>query len=246
MKQLKFIILFLLVPFTNLLPLAVGSNEILEIGKFSSSSVKDELPSNWNSFTFKRIKKHTRYTLVKDNGVVVVKASSNRSASGLIQKIKVDPNNYPIISWRWKISKIFPKGDVTQKKGDDCPARIYIIFEDERKQPTFFRKAKKQAYRLLYGEDPPSGAINYIWASNVPEGRIVSNPYTSQSQMIVVQSGERGINTWIEEERNVYQDYKKVFGNEPPMIAAVGIMTDTDDTEESTVSFYGDIFFKSK
>ena len=64
--------------------------------------------------------------------------------------------------------------------------------------------------------------------------------------MIVVQSGERGINTWVEEERNVYQDYKKVFGNEPPMIAAVGIMTDTDDTEESAVSFYGDIVFKRK
>jgi hypothetical protein len=238
--------LILLVSFTNVLPLSAGSDEVLEVGKFSASRVTDELPSNWKSVEFKRIKKHTRYTLVKDDGVVVVRASSNGSASGLIRKIKVDLRRYPLISWRWKISKIFPKGDVTQKKGDDYPARIYIIFEDDVKQPTFFRKAKKQAYRLLYGEDPPGGAINYIWASNVPEGRIVSNPYTSQSKMIVVQSGERGINTWVEEERNVYQDYKKVFGNEPPMIAAVCIMTDTDDTEELTVSFYGDIFFKSK
>ena len=64
--------------------------------------------------------------------------------------------------------------------------------------------------------------------------------------MIVVQSGESRINTWIVEEKNVYEDYKKIFGNEPPMIAAVGIMTDTDDTEESALSFYGDIVFKSK
>lgn len=246
MKQFKFIFLFLLVPFTISLTLAVGSNEILEVGKYSASKVTDDFPSNWKSVAFKRIKKHTRYTLVKDNGVVVVKATSNRSASGLIRKIKVNLKKYPLISWRWKISKIFPKGDVTQKKGDDSPARIYIIFEDNVKTGTFLKKAKKQVYLLLYGEDAPSSAINYIWASNVPEGRIVSNPYTSQSKMIVVQSGERGINTWVEEERNVYQDYKKVFGNEPPMIAAVGIMTDTDDTEESTVSFYGDIFFKSK
>jgi hypothetical protein len=90
MKQFKFIILFLLVPFTNLLPLAVGSNDILEVGRFSASSIEDELPSNWESFAFKRIKKHTGYTLVKDNGIVVVKASSNRSASGLIRKIKID------------------------------------------------------------------------------------------------------------------------------------------------------------
>jgi hypothetical protein len=133
------------------LRLSAESNEILDVGKFSASSIKDETPSNWKSFAFKRIKKYTRYTLVKDNGIVVVKASSNRSASGLIRKI-----------------------------------------------------------------------------------------------MIVVQSGESRINTWIVEEKNVYEDYKKIFGNEPPMIAAVGIMTDTDDTEESGLSFYGDIVFKSK
>ena len=172
--------------------------------------------------------------------------SSNRSASGLIRKIKIDPKKYPFISWRWKISNIFSKGDITQKKGDDYPARIYIVFENDVKQSTFFKKAKNRAYQLLYGEYPPSGAINYIWASNAPVGTIASNPYAIQSKMIVVQSGESRINTWIEEEKNVYEDYKKIFGNEPPMIAAVGIMTDTDDTEESAMSFYGDIVFKRK
>ena len=245
-KQFKCFILILLVPFSYLLPSSAGSNDILEVGKFSASSIEDELPSNWESFAFKRIKKHTGYTLVKDNGIVVVKASSNRSASGLIRKIKIDLKKYPFISWRWKISKIYSKGDITQKKGDDYPARIYIIFENDVKQPTFFKKAKIRAYRLLYGEYPPSGAINYIWASCAPEGTIASNPYTIQSKMIVVQSGESRINTWIAEEKNVYEDYKKIFGNEPPMIAAVGIMTDTDDTEESALSFYGDIVFKSK
>ena len=64
--------------------------------------------------------------------------------------------------------------------------------------------------------------------------------------MIVLQSGESRINDWIVEEQNVYEDYKKIFGNEPPMIAAVGIMTDKDDTKESALSFYGDIVFKRK
>ena len=102
--------------FTDLLPLSAGLNEILEVGKFSAASVTDELPANWKSAAFKRIKKHTRYALVKDNGIVVVKASSNRSASGLIRKIKIDLKKYPLISWRWKISKIYSKGDVTEKK----------------------------------------------------------------------------------------------------------------------------------
>jgi hypothetical protein len=54
--------------------------------------------------------------------------------------------------------------------------------------------------------------------------------------MIVVQSGESRINDWIVEEPNAYEDYKKVFGYEPPMIDAVGIMTDTDDTKVFALS----------
>ena len=119
-KPFKFFILILLVPFTNLLPLSAGSNEILEVGKFSAASVKDELPSNWKSFAFKGIKKHTSYNLVKDNGIVVVKASSNRSASGLIRKIKVDPKKISVhLLALENIENIYSKGDVTQKNGDD-------------------------------------------------------------------------------------------------------------------------------
>ena len=95
MKKFKFFILILLVPFTNLMPLSAGSKDILEVGKFSAASVEDELPAKWESFAFEGIKKHTNYILVKDSGDVVVKASSSRSASGLIRKISIDPKKYP-------------------------------------------------------------------------------------------------------------------------------------------------------
>ena len=38
---------------------------------------------------------------------------------------------------------------------------------------------------------------------------------------------------------------KKILGKEPPIVTAVGIMTDSDDTKESALSFYGDIVFKN-
>jgi hypothetical protein len=62
--------------------------------------------------------------------------------------------------------------------------------------------------------------------------------------MIVVESGETRLNQWVIEERNVYEDYKRAFGEEPPMISGVAIMTDTDNTGESAIAYYGDIFFK--
>jgi hypothetical protein len=45
------------------------------------------------------------------------------------------------------------------------------------------------------------------------------------------------------EERNVYEDYKRAFGEEPPMISGIAIMTDTDNTGESAEAYYGNIVF---
>jgi hypothetical protein len=64
--------------------------------------------------------------------------------------------------------------------------------------------------------------------------------------MIVVESGSTKLNTWITEERNVYEDYKRAFGQEPPMISGVAIMTDIDNTEESAEAYYEDIVFKQR
>ncbi len=62
--------------------------------------------------------------------------------------------------------------------------------------------------------------------------------------MFVVESGTVKLNQWVNEERNVYEDYKKAFKEEPPMISGVAIMTDTDNTGESATAYYGDILFK--
>jgi hypothetical protein len=62
--------------------------------------------------------------------------------------------------------------------------------------------------------------------------------------MIVVESGATRLNEWVSYERNLYEDFKKAFGYEPPMISGVAIMTDTDNTGESTIVYYGDIMFR--
>ena len=75
------------------------------------------------------------------------------------------------------------------------------------------------------------------------DGTIVDNAFTDFAKMIVVQSGAQRIGSWVEEERNVYQDYKLAFGEQPPAINGVAIMTDTDNTKERAVAYYGDIVF---
>ena len=229
---------------TSPLKIHAQSQTVVEVGKFSSATVGDTLPPEWKPLTFKKIEKHTIYTLVKDNSTVVVKAVAEASASGLTREIKINPKEYPILQWRWKVNNILKKGDVRTKEGDDYPARIYITFEYNPSKLSFFEKAKYKAIRLLYGQYPPLGAINYIWESKAPVGTMVPNPYTDRVMMFVVKSGSAKVNQWANEERNVYEDYKKAFGEEPPMISGVAIMTDTDNTGESAIAYYGDILFK--
>lgn len=220
---------------------------VLEVGRFSSEKTGDVLPSHWEPFHFKDIQRQTDYRLMKDDdGQMVVKATAEASASGLIRKITIDPRQYPIVRWRWKISNILKNGNVHRKEGDDYPARLYILFEYDSDRLGFFENLKYETAKLLYGAYPPLTSINYIWASKAPEGTIVPNPYTDRSMMVVVESGEKNLNRWVTGERNIYEDYRQAFKEEPPMISGVAIMTDTDDTGETATAYYGDILFRKE
>ena len=40
------------------------------------------------------------------------------------------------------------------------------------------------------------------------------------------------------------EDYRRAFGEEPGRITSVAVMTDTDNTGESALAYFGDIVFK--
>ncbi|MCP3955173.1 MAG: DUF3047 domain-containing protein [Desulfobacterales bacterium] len=220
-----------------------AAESVIRIGDFARLTSDSPLPVEWQPLTFKKIKQHTQYRLVNDSGQTVVRANSRNSASGLIRKISIDPRKFPYISWRWKVSSIYAKGDVTRKSGDDYPARIYITFAYNPDKSGIFEKAKYETARLLYGETLPLASITYIWANRAPPGLTIDSAYTGQSKMVVLQSGKAQANQWVTEKRNVYADYKKAFGREPTRISGVAIMTDSDNTGESTRAWYGDIVF---
>ena len=237
---LLILIVFLVLPSV----IHAQSDAVLEVGKFSAAAPGTEFPDNWKPLTFPKIKRHTAYTLVRDGESVVLKAVSQASSSGLTREITIDPKEYPVVQWRWKVDNILKKSDVSRKEGDDYPARLYITFAYDSNTVGFFEKAKYETARLFYGQYPPRGALNYIWDSTAPKGTIVPNPYTDRARMIVIESGETDVNRWMVEERNIYEDYKTAFGEDPPLISGVAIMTDTDNTGESATAYYGDIVFK--
>jgi hypothetical protein len=218
------------------------SPTVVEIGRFSGSRPGSPEIDGWRPLTFKKVPKRTAYELVVDGGAVVVKATSEGAASGLAKAVKIDPSVFPIVQWQWRIHNLLTRSDVTRKSGDDYPARLYITFEYDPAKVSFGKKLKYKAGQALFG-DIPIAALNYIWDTKAAVGTIVDNAYTDFAKMIVVESGEAKVGGWIQESRNVYEDYKQAFGEDPPMINGVAIMTDTDNTKERAVAYYGDIRF---
>jgi hypothetical protein len=219
------------------------SPSVIEVAKFSSGMVGQAMPDGWKPLAFKKIPKHTHYELVQNGETVVVKAMSDASASGLTKEVRIDPKEYPFIRWRWRVENLLKRSDVNRKDGDDYPARLYITFEYNPEKTSFSKKLKYKAGRAIFGEIP-IGALNYIWETKTPIGTIVENAYTNFAQMIVVESGLQKVGTWVDEERNIYEDYTRAFGEEPPMINGVAIMSDTDNTKEQATAYYGDIVFQ--
>ena len=189
------------------------SGEELLIDDFSTG-----LSPHWQPKSFVG---ETRYTPVTIDGRKALEAESRASASGLVYEKKIDALQLPILSWSWKIDGVLAKGDATTRKGDDYAARIYVVF------PSFFFWRTK--------------AVNYIWANKLPKGTTVFNRYTANDAMIAVESGNGLAGRWLEEKRNIRDDFKSCFGEDPPMIGAIAIMTDTDNTGETATAYYGPI-----
>lgn len=224
---------------------AQGSGRIM-VGDFSSIEVGEQLPAGWQILTFDKIPNHTHYESIKDEDRVVIKAQSQSSASCLIREIEIDPREYPIMEWQWKVAGVLKKGDARRKKGDDYAARIYISFAYDPSLLSFIERIKYKTAKLLYGEYPPAAVLNYIWGNTVPVNTYVPSPFTDRSMMFAVQSGNHRAGQWVQEARNILLDFRKAFNAEPPMITSVAIMTDSDNTGESATAWYGDIIFRKK
>ncbi len=214
---------------------------MLHAGAFSQASVEDRLPEGWEEMTFRGLSP-TQYELVEKDGRVVVRARSEQSSSGLILRKEIDLAEYPVIEWTWKVENIMEKGDVFSKDGDDYPARIYVIFDYDLGNLSWTKRTMIRLLRRFYGE-VPARALNYIYANHAEKGTVVENPYSDLVKMIVVDSGDDHIGKWRTYRRNIYEDYMDIYGEEPPPVAGIAIMTDSDDTGESAVAYFGDIFF---
>jgi hypothetical protein len=194
---------------------------ILPVGLFSENTIDQWQPKKFVS--------ETQYSLVLVDEDMVLKAVSLDSASGLIKKIRVDLEQYPFLNWKWRIETLLQGVfNEKEKSGDDYAARIYVVVSGGI---------------AVWN----TKALNYVWARNASKGATWPNAFAENNAvMMALRSSESPASVWHTEKRNVREDFKKLFGKDVRFIDAVVLMTDTDNTQQEAVAYYGDIFFSGQ
>lgn len=139
----------------------------------------------------------------------------------LVNKKWINLRKTPILSWRWRVEKV-PKGaDENISRLNDSAAGVYVVY----KLVGLFRIPK---------------SIKYAWSSTLPVGTILSKNFDEQ-KIVILESGMKNSGKWITVRRNIAQDYRNLFGDEPPnRPIAILILSDGDSTGNEAIADYDD------
>jgi hypothetical protein len=218
-----------------------------EVTPFSAATPGARLPDGWELWSLSRFKRDTSYKLVRDSsGVTVIEASADRAASGLSKKLNIDPAKMPWLTWRWRVPQLIATADNKRRELEDSPVRLVVTFDGDSSKLDFEERAISARAKALTGRELPYATLMYIWENKANIGDVIESHHTSRLRMVVAESGTKRSGTWLNFQRNIAADFERAFGEKPGRIKSIGIMTDTDNTGENTVAYYGDIRFSAR
>ncbi len=200
-----------------------------DVTNFSTVSADQKLPAQWQYFSFPSVTRKTSYEIVADSRYgMVIRARSAGGAGGVARRISLDPQDYPVLNWAWKIEDVIARSSLVEKSGDDFPVRLLISFANG-----------------AFTKSAPETTLCYVWTAREPVGSIGINPLHEHVATVVAASGADRANSWQEFSANLVEDYIEAFGQKPGMIQAIALMTDTDDTGVSAQAWYGPVFLSA-
>lgn len=213
-----------------------------------SAAAAGEPPPPWRHVTLPKQPRHTRYAIVDDAGMQVLRVDADGSYSNLLHPLAQALGETPFLRWRWRVDALPAGADLTRKDGDDVPARLCVLFDLPLERLTFTDRVKLRLGRRLFDPALPAAAICYVWDSNLTAGTWLPNAYTARVQMLVLRSRRSGdpVGGWLGEQRDLRADFARAFpyeaANGPlPALAAVGVAADGDNTGGTARAFFGDL-----
>ena len=175
----------------------------------------------------RKVKGKTTWTLGFNENGNYIKAEAEGTGSGLGKEILIDLNKTPFINITWKVEKDLSGIVENSKKGHDFAARVFVV-----------KKTGKTALS--------NRAVNYVFSSNNSIGKTWRSPYTKKSIDYVLATTKNNLNEWVTVKANVKDHFKKLHNLDVEEIEGVAIMTDTDNSKLSAISYYQNIYFSSE
>lgn len=181
------------------------------------------VPAGWEMMEFAGTDPSVE--LVRVDGRVALRMRSERNSFALHRDLVLDVRQYPVLTWSWKVIRLPSGGDVRDPGRNDQAAQVYVVFP------------RWPAPRTS------SDVIGYVWDSRAPVGTTVIHPRAFNVRIIVLESGQDRLETWVREQRNVAEDYRALFGGLPPRAGKVALMIDSNDTKSGAEALFQDLTF---
>lgn len=184
----------------------------------------------------------TRYQATEFEGRPAVKALAEGSNSTLGLVLKPQPGALAKkFRFSWYVPAINTSFDLSKKGEDDAVARLVLSFAGDRFNGQWAARDHivSELSSLIAGKPLPYASIMYVWDSRFPVGSVIPNPYTSRIRQIVVESGPKRLNQWVDFERDVEADFRMAFGETPGAMIGLSLMTDSNNSGASVAAWYG-------
>lgn len=188
-------------------------------------------------------KKATLYSLAAEDGVSVVRAKADRSASLMRHRLRIEPDALGSLRFSWRVSSLIASADVRERDSEDAPARLVLAFDGDHATLGARDRMLFDLAESLSGERPPFATLMYVWDSSAPVETVVMGARTGRIRKIVVDSGPDQLGAWRSHERDIAADYRRAFGEPPGPLIAVALMTDADNTQTRASATYGPVCF---
>jgi hypothetical protein len=196
--------------------------------------------ADWEHKTFPG-KQPTHFEYARVEGRDALAVSSEGSASMLRQAVRIEPQELGRVRFSWKVPQLIEQADMALRDKDDAPVRIVLAFEGDRSRLSGRDHALSELARAVTGEEMPYATLMYVWCNRRAPGTVINNPRTDRIRKLVVESGARRLNQWLEYERDIRADYERAFGESPGALVGIAIMTDSDNTRSQAKAWYGPV-----
>jgi len=199
-----------------------------------------ESGSSWLHRTFPG-KVSNQFAYLKLDGRNAMGVTSSAAASMMRKVVSVEPAQLEAVRFSWKVPALIAGADLALRDKADSPVRLVLAFDGDRSKMSGRDHMLSELARALAGEDMPYATLMYVWCNTREPGSVLMNSRTDRIRKLVLESGPKRLNRWLDYERDIRADYLTVFGEEPGRLIAIGIMTDTDNTKSTAEAWYGPV-----